>query len=192
MVFTTNRQFVSLWVGKEYYGGNLLNIVFVYWVLQDTIYRGTTAIVYASGDLRAWTIACSAEAILNISLSLLLVGPFGFTGVALGTAISKTVTTGWYIPYWTCRKLSLSGSHLFQHSILYPMIRSIPGIAVTFWISFILPKTFGWFWLISVAIVAVATNIIMFEGLSLCRPSHETWRCRLQKMISFQSETNYK
>ena len=41
-------------------------------ILQDTIYRGTTAFIYASGDLRNWTIASIFEAILNVVISIIL------------------------------------------------------------------------------------------------------------------------
>ena len=125
LLFIANPKFVELWVGYENYGGDLLNYVFVLWAIFDTIYRGTTAIVYASGDLKKWTIASSIEAVLNITISLTLIAPFGLAGVAFGTLISKLMTTGLYMPYWACRKLKIPINVFFKQSIISPIIRSI-------------------------------------------------------------------
>jgi O-antigen/teichoic acid export membrane protein len=187
-IFIVNRQFVSLWVGPQYYGGDLLNAVFVYWVLQDTIYRGTTAIVFASGDLRNWTIASTVEALLNITFSLLLVSSLGLVGVALGTSIGKTLSTGWYTPYWVCRKLELPVKYFLLHSVVLPMLRSLPGVGITFLISVMLPLSLGWLWVIGVGLTSGFTNIFMFEGFMLCKPSSTPWRIRLRQLISFQGD----
>lgn len=188
-IWITNKQFVSLWVGPQYYGGNLLNAVFIYWVLQDTIYRGTAAIVYASGDLRHWSIACGVEAVLNIILSVLLVGPLGFVGVALGTALSKTLTTGWYIPVLVCRNLNLSIISLIYNSILLPLLRSIPAIGISIWLSSLLPLSLGWFWIGLVGVIVCFTNLVVFEGFMLCLPSELPWRNRLRNLISLKQGT---
>jgi O-antigen/teichoic acid export membrane protein len=187
-IFITNQQFVSLWVGSQYFGGNLLNLVFVLWALLDTVYRGTTAIVYASGDMRNLTIAASAEAILNIAISITLVGPLGLAGVALGTLISKVLTTGFYIPYWVCHKINLSLNDLLINSIVNPIIRSLPSIGLTFLISLYLPLNLGWYWIILIGLNLGVTNFLMFEGLSLFKSSNEKWSIHLRKLILMQEE----
>jgi O-antigen/teichoic acid export membrane protein len=186
-VFIANRQFVSLWVGSQYFGGDFLNAIFVYWVLQDTVYRGTTAIVYASGDVRNWSIVSIAEAVLNLAASLILVGPLGFAGVALGTSISKTLTTGWYIPYWICRKLNLPVRDFLKRSVVSPILRSLPGVAFTFLISTLLPLSFGWLWIIGVGLMSGIANLLLFEGLMLCKPSSEPWHVRIRQLVTFQA-----
>jgi len=185
-IFIANPLFVSLWVGSPNYGGNILNLVFVSWVLLDTIYRGTTAIVYASGDLRNWTIATSVETVLNIVISIVLVGYLGLVGVALGTLISKALSTGFYIPYWTCRKLGLSIKDFLIKSIISPILRSIPSILITFSVSLFLPINLGWLWIVLIILVLVITNFLMFEGLALMKPSQEPWQIRLRKLILMQ------
>ena len=187
-LFIANQQFVSLWVGSQYYGGNLLNFVFVFWALLDTVYRGTTAIVYASGDMHKWTIATSAEAILNIAISITLVGPLGLAGVALGTLISKVLTTGFYTPYWVCGKINLPINTLLKKSIGYPIIRSLPSIGLTFLISLLLPLNLGWFWILLIGLTLCVTNFFMFEGIVLMKISDEHWKIRLRKLILMQEE----
>src|SRR5207253_2647432 len=62
VVALLNPQFVALWVGPQGFGGMSLNLVFVYWVLLDTILRGTSIIPLATGDMKAWAIASLFEA----------------------------------------------------------------------------------------------------------------------------------
>ena len=188
LMFIANPKFVKLWVGVENYGGDFLNFVFVLWVIFDTIIRGTTAIVYASGDLRNFKIASSIEAVLNITISLALIGPFGLAGVALGTLISKLLTTGFYLPYWVCRKLDMSIKSLINKSIIPPVIRSIPSILITFILAQYLSLNNGWFWLILISATLSITNFLMFEGLALTKLSKESWKFRLRKLILMQEE----
>jgi O-antigen/teichoic acid export membrane protein len=187
-ILITNHQFVSLWVGPEYYGGNLLNIIFVLWTMMVTITTGITAIVYASGDMRNWTIATTAEAILNILISLILVGPLGLSGVALGTFISKALTTGFYTPYWACRKLKLPIRNFIMKSIVPSIIRSIPSVGITLLVSFFLPLSLGWLWIIIIGFTLGVSNLLMFEGLALTKSSKELWKLRLRKLILMQEE----
>ena len=188
LMFLVNPIFVTLWVGPEYYGGNFLNFIFVLWAFFDTIYRGTTAIIYASGDLKKWTVATSLEAILNIIISFTLIGPFGLAGVALGTLISKLLTTGFYTPYLACRKLDLALNDFIKKSIIPPIIRSLPSICVTLIASSYLPLQIGWLWIIIVGLILVITNFLMFEGFALIKSSKESWKVRLRKLILMQEE----
>ena len=188
LIFILNPRFVKLWVGQENYGGDFLNFAFVLWAIFDTIYRGTTAIVYASGDLKKWTIASFIEAILNITISLTLIGPYGLAGVALGTLFSKMLTTGFYTPYWVCRKLDMSVLGLLKKSIITPIIRSIPSIGLTFLLAYYLSLNNDWLWLIITGIILFTTNFLMFEGLALIKSSKEDWRVRLRKLILMQEE----
>ena len=188
IILVVNPIFVELWVGQQNYGGDTLNYVFVGLALIDTIYRGTTAVVYASGDLKKWTIASIAEASFNIIISIILVGPFGLVGVALGTLISKILTTGFYIPYLICRKLELPINQFIAKSIVSPIFRSIPSVAITYIISSYIPLKIGWLWLMFVVATLVITNILMFEGLALSKPSNKTVKERLFNLILMREE----
>ena len=182
-----NYKFVSLWVGSQYFGGPLLSAAFVYWILQDTIYRGTTAIVYASGEMHNWVIASFAEAAFNLGLSIMLVGPLGLVGVALGTSIGKTLTTAWYTPYWICRKLKLPVRHFIWGGVLYTVLRSLPGVVLTVWLAYVLPTNLDWGWIILVGLVAVLTNVIAFEGIELAKPSNLSWRDRVRQLLTLEA-----
>lgn len=178
-----NQTFISLWVGPQYYGGPLLNAIFVCWILQNTIYHIMPIIVYSSGDIRSWVMVSLCETVLNLGLSILLVGPLGFAGVALGTLLGKALTTAWYTPYWICRRLNLSIRHFLLKGFLSPVLRSLPGIGLTVWFATLLHTGLGWWWIILVGVVAVVTNVLSFEGVGLLQPSDLPMRVRLLNIL---------
>ena len=184
IMLLANQQFVGLWVGPSYFGGVSLNFIFAYWVLQSTLIHGIGVMVHATGDLRNWVFMSLAEVALNLAFTLLLVKPFGVVGVALGTAIGKTLTTGWYVPYWICRKIGLPVRTFLSNGIFQPALRSMPSIVIALSVSIFLAKDLGWFWLFLIGFAAVATNFISFEGIHLLRLSNLSWRERIQKVLA--------
>lgn len=178
-----NEKFISLWVGPQHFGGPLLNAALVYWILQDTIFRGTTSLIYAFGDLRNWVFVSFVEAGLNLSISILLVGPLGLAGVAIGTSIAKTLTTAWYGPYFTCKKLNISIRKFICEGVFYATFWSIPGVCLTILLAYNSPVDIGWMWIAYIGIAAIFTNIIFFEGIELVKPSNLSWRRRIYKVF---------
>ncbi|MCK4784326.1 MAG: oligosaccharide flippase family protein [Desulfobacteraceae bacterium] len=187
LLVVANRHFVSLWVGPELFGGNILNAVFVSWVLLDTIFYGTGIVVVASGDLRNWAIASAAEAILNIAFSLLLIKPLGLVGVALGTTFSRLLTTDIYVPILTCHKLKLSLSRFVWRGVFCPAIRSLPGGCLIVLFAILVPSAIGWIWLIGVGLVAVVANVFSFEVLEFMKLSDRPFDQRLRELFLLQS-----
>lgn len=165
-----NRKFISLWVGADFFGGNILNLVFVSWVFIDSLYRGTGAVIQASGDLRKWSIMSIAEAFLNICISIVLVGVLGLIGIALGTTISRTVSCIYFMRL-TCDKIGVSGQSLLWRGVLFPILRSIPSCCMIIILSLLVPQTLGWFWLCLIGLAGMVSNLLSFEGLEILRPS---------------------
>jgi len=185
-VFLVNKYFITIWVGINNYGGTTLNLIFVYWILQDTIYRSTTAIIFASGNLKKWTIASIAEALFNISFSILLAKNIGIIGVALGTAISKTLTTGIFTPYFICQELKMSFMSFIKFGILRPLFFSIPGIILAYFFSNLISKDLGWIWIALVGISIFIFNIIFFEVIIILKSSKLTMKERFNRIITIE------
>jgi O-antigen/teichoic acid export membrane protein len=185
-VFLVNEFFITIWVGINNYGGTVLNLVFVYWILQDTIYRSTTAIIFASGNIKKWTIASIAEAVFNIFFSILLAQKIGIIGVALGTSISKTITTGIFTPYFICQELKMSFKSFIKLGIFKPLIFSIPGILLACFFSILISKDLGWIWIALVGMSIFIFNIIFFEAVIILKYPELTIKDRINKIISIE------
>jgi membrane protein EpsK len=183
-----NRQFITLWVGPQYYAGAWLNAVFVYWVLQDTISRGMSPVMFACGGLRRWAVVSIGEAVINLVTSVLLVGPLGLMGVALGTSIGKTLTTAWYLPYAICQKVDLPPRTFVSQGMMLPALRSTPGVLLAILTSTMLSRTLGWLWILAVGVVAVAGNVLCFEAHQLFLSSGEGWQNRLRRVIALPTD----
>jgi O-antigen/teichoic acid export membrane protein len=169
LVALLNPAFVLLWVGQQGFGGAALNTVFIYWVLLDTILRGSSIIPLVTGEMKAWAWASAGEALVNALLSVLLVRPFGLVGVALGTAVARTLITGIAMPVWSCRKLNIRLRDFVRFGVLHPLLRSVPATLLTSLIAFFTPAAWGWLRLAVVAFVGVAANVALFEGLKWLR-----------------------
>ena len=73
-------------------------------------------VLWAIGAARHHRVALYAilDALANVALSVVLVGPLGIDGVALATFVALAVSNGWIIPRLICRELGLPlwGSYL--------------------------------------------------------------------------------
>jgi O-antigen/teichoic acid export membrane protein len=74
--YCVNESFVNVWVGSENYGGDDLTNIFVIWIIIESILRGVTAIIYASGKLTKLTIYSIIEALLNVVFTIYLIDHF--------------------------------------------------------------------------------------------------------------------
>ena len=67
----------------------------------------------------------AANAVLNICLSIALAIQFGLIGVALGTFISATITSGWYIPFIASKKVQVPFSDFLRRTLLFPILYTL-------------------------------------------------------------------
>lgn len=159
-----NQNFVTLWIGEVNYLGDRLNLIFVYWIVFETIFRSTTAIIMVYGDMKLWSLISVLEAIMNVLLSLLLVKPFGLLGIAFGTALSRTITTGPYMLYYFFNKGFFDKSYII--SIVGLLIKSIPSVIFMAFINFYFkPET--WLSLFLTGATASLINILFFDGVKI-------------------------
>ena len=82
------ERFILLWMG-EVYAKNGINVLILLTIAQIFSLSHITSreILFSLAKLRICAYAYGAEAVANMSLSLILVQFFGIEGVAIGTAI---------------------------------------------------------------------------------------------------------
>jgi len=79
------------------------------------------------------TVAFLAAGLLNLALSLALVGPFGLSGVALGTAIPN-VLFALFVLVLTCRELETSLLAYVRYVVLRAALGALPALALLLWL----------------------------------------------------------
>lgn len=177
-----NERFVTLWIGHNAYGGPMLNSVFVYWAVQDTLLRGIAGFVYASGALQGWAGICIVEASINLFSSIVLAGPLGLVGVAMGTSIARTLTLFWLF-WWCKRKIGIPFYRVFS-AIVVPALLSVPGCLFGWGVGRLVPESLGWMWLVLVAGATVAGNLVCFEGWAFLRGNETNMVRRLMAALT--------
>jgi peptidoglycan biosynthesis protein MviN/MurJ (putative lipid II flippase) len=78
------------------------------------------------------TIAFLIAGILNLAMSVLLAGPLGLTGVALGTAVPN-VLFALVVLVLACRELGISVRHYLQYVVPRAAIGALPVLALLEW-----------------------------------------------------------
>jgi O-antigen/teichoic acid export membrane protein len=124
-------SFIGLWMGPEYaaQGGAVLGVLALGgW--------GSAGFAVASSTLmgvnkhRGLVPAVVAEAVANVVLSIALIGPFGITGVALGTVVPRLAVTVLFGPWYIQSVIGLPASRYLMGTLIRPSIAMIPfGVA---------------------------------------------------------------
>jgi len=121
--------FLSRWIGGERYAEwcfptmAILSATLTIGVAQSVAAR----ILYGLGTIRLFARLALVEAIVNLALSLILVGPMGLEGVALAVAIPNVAFCLFAIAY-ACRVLDVPAVRYLVQAWLGPMCAaSIPA-----------------------------------------------------------------
>ena len=128
------QDFIEGWVGRD--GVGPLPVLLLL-VAMDFVHAvGTPAglMLQGIGRNKAFIYAETANAVLNLSLSLLLVRPLGTLGVAIGTLAAHLSTSAWVVPMLACRHVGLSGFVLVRRALIPPVAAGAPALLVA-WLS---------------------------------------------------------
>ncbi len=123
-----NRDIVKYWVGEEYFGGNIITIIFAISLFQMTIFHNASVILTSFLKLKRLSVIRWTEGIINLLLSIVLVKYYGIIGVALATLAAGLVTSFWYVPLNASRLLGIGLSKLI-HSVALPSLKFLVFLA---------------------------------------------------------------
>jgi O-antigen/teichoic acid export membrane protein len=120
-ILLASHSFISLWVGEKYYAGFFFIFIATYlYLIQHTFIHVSAMCLSAAGMAKKMAFMYLLEAVLNLTLSILLIKHFQLAGVIFGTIISGLLTTVWYIPYLLI-KYSQSNIFVYLSSIVKPV-----------------------------------------------------------------------
>jgi O-antigen/teichoic acid export membrane protein len=141
-ILLLNKQFVSLWVGENYYGGTLLTILIVcsslIYVLNTVLYNN----LFANGEIVFTSKASMLESLIRIPLSIILCYYLGINGVVLAIIIAVMSTSLFSQTRFMLKSLNLSWLQGFR-GIMRILIKACIPILVSWFIFLIwfLPAT---------------------------------------------------
>ena len=119
--------FISLWMGTRYVKlASAVLTVLSLCLLFGPMRATCNQILYGMNRLKYFALWSSAEAILNLGLSILLVLKIGMVGVAWGTLIPAVLVEGLILPRYTARQIAVQPSEYYWQAFLRPLLASLP------------------------------------------------------------------
>lgn len=127
-------RFIAWWVGPEFErpGGEVLQILMVSYILFLPVRGVALPILMGLGKPGLPTIAFLVAGILNLGLSILLVGSLGLAGVALGTAIPNVLFAA-VVFFQACRELQTPVAEYLRYVFPRAVLGALPVLALLLW-----------------------------------------------------------
>jgi O-antigen/teichoic acid export membrane protein len=122
------RSFIEMWVGTA--GVPALSVLLLL-VAMDFVHAAATpaaVVLQGIGRNKGFIWSETVNAVLNLSLSIVLVKRIGVAGVVLGTLLAHLSTSAWVVPLLACRSVGLSGFMFVRRALLPPLLAAGPAL----------------------------------------------------------------
>lgn len=182
-----NRHFVTLWVGPARYAGGFLTIIASVNAFMLAIFSLWGWCVSGTGKIAEMSNAMVIQAIINVTLSIVLTRHLGCVGPVLGTLISFIAVSAWYLPKLLKQLFGVSLIELIG-AIAGPLELGLPYAALIWWAAE-MHDSGGLFKTASEIILAALLYVTGWWLLILKRPERADWSRRL-RMLSHQIAVN--
>jgi len=161
-LFVLFTPFIELWVGEEY----LFPANIVFWIVINFYVTGVREVnqTFHNSLGLFWRMRYKSvvESVINLVVSIALAGPFGISGIFIGTFASTMLTCFWVEPYI-----------LFKYAFLQPVSRYFINYAgnalltilvggCTWWLCTLLPGGGMWIFAAKVLVCAVVPNVLFY------------------------------
>ena len=176
-----NHHFVTLWVGSQRYGGELLVLAAAASGLLLAIFSLWGWCINGTGHIRAVMPGLVAQTVINVSFSVILTVKLGLIGPVLGTLVGFIAVSSWYFPWLLHRLFETSLVELFKATAL-PLISGIPFALMVWWMSRALPPR-GWIDMGIEMIGAAAVYLLSWWLIGLSSVEKELWSQRARTLM---------
>ena len=126
------RQFITLWVGKEYSISALYLAVLTIPQFTGMCQNMSALVLAGMAKHRILAYVILAEGAANLVLSVILVQKIGVIGVAWGTVIPDLICTTIIIPWYTLAELRLGVYEYLTRAFVRPVIAVVPAAILAY------------------------------------------------------------
>ena len=127
-------SFIGVWIDPSFEepSGRVLQVLMISSLVFLPVRGVAIPILMGIGKPRTPTIAFLLTGVLNVALSIALIGPLGLTGVALGTAIPNV---GFAVAMLivTCRALGVATSSYLKYVVARAAVGALPVLVLLHW-----------------------------------------------------------
>jgi O-antigen/teichoic acid export membrane protein len=127
-------RFIGWWIGPSFEGpsGSVLRILMLSSLVFLPVRGVALPVLMGIGKPRTPTIAFIGAGLLNLGLSVLLVGPFGLPGVAVGTAIPNVLFAVVVLAV-ACHELEITVARYLRYVVPRAALGALPPLALLMW-----------------------------------------------------------
>jgi O-antigen/teichoic acid export membrane protein len=127
-------RFIGWWIDPSYEheSGRVLQILMLSSLVFLPVRGVAVPVLMGMGKPKIPAVASFVAGLTNLGLSLLLVGPLGLTGVALGAAIAN-VLLGLVVLVVACRQLEITVATYVRYVVPRAALGALPILALLFW-----------------------------------------------------------
>lgn len=164
--FLLNKSFVSIWVGKQNYLGDIFTFLIALSLLVSFLSNIISYMFTAVGDIRYPSNLVFFESIIKLIMLYLLLRLFGIYGLPLAVIVTSIVFILVYLRRWNSHlKVTKSEIHQFKDNL----IRNIFFIAavtviIYFALSFFDIVNYKLFGLISIIVVLLSLLVLIYSN----------------------------
>lgn len=151
---TRGPSFIGLWMGPKYAStAGLILQVLALGLCVFVSYQVLTISVMALGLHKGLVPAYIAEAVMNVTLSVILGKEMGVVGVAWGTTIPRLIMAIGFGPWFCSRNLGVPAREFATHAWIRPLAAMLPFAVVSYLIdrSWTAPNVFYFFGQVALA-----------------------------------------
>jgi O-antigen/teichoic acid export membrane protein len=138
------KSVIEVWVGKKYIVTSYPVLVIM--IIPSTIMFAQAVsgrVLFGMSKHRTWAWVTLIEGVCNLTLSILLVRPYGIIGDALGTAIPLTCSFVLFMPGHLCRLLGIRLRTYLREAFVLPLLITVPlVVALLLMKKWFIPHTY--------------------------------------------------
>ncbi len=126
-------EFLSAWLGEDYFpeSGRLLQVLMISFLLFLPVRGVALPILMGLHKPKRPASALLGMGVINVILSITLIGPYGLFGVALGTAIPNALFA-LFVGRTACRELGVPPAAFVSHAVIRPAIGAVFPLAMLY------------------------------------------------------------
>jgi O-antigen/teichoic acid export membrane protein len=176
-IWLFNESFIDLWIGKDKYGGDLLEIWNIIYMFAFSAFSGFGIIIYSTKKFEKWTAFSIVEIFLVVALSYLLHRQYGFLGLIAGYVIGS-VPTQFYLAFIALRQINLSVLSVVRQSYRYVLVPNLPSVITGFLIKELFVIS-SWIQFVTFVGAYAVSHFILFEGFAFFFSKRDSFKDRI-------------
>ncbi len=168
-VVALNHVFVGLWVGPQRFGSGWLTILLALAMGLSTFTASLNQLVFAANGIRASSVVGLVEALLKVTLQVVLVRRLGLLGMPLAAIVASLAVPAWMLPRIAAELVAMPASRA-RRFWAWQGFRLGVGVALGAAVSWLLRRAaIAWTWPLFIAAATVIGSVFATAAISTDR-----------------------